>query len=200
MNTNFLVIRKATLADAQAILDIYQYYRANTAVSINPASPSLLDCENLIKSTVATYPFLVAEREGQVVGFTYCKPYKADQAFAWSVETRIYVNHEASKQGVGSALHNALEHACKAQGICNLYLCITYSAEIDKYRNDTSLVFHEKMGYRKEGEFENCGYKNGHWFSQYWMQKNINRHQSDPSPITPFSALSHEQLQACSIQ
>lgn len=199
MNAASLRIRKATTNDAQAILDIYQYYRANTAISLNPATPSLLDCENLIASTLSTYPFLIAEVDGRVVGFTYCKPYKADKAFAWSVETRIYVEKDALQQGIGSALHNALEAACKAQGICNLYLCITYSAEIDKYRNDTSLVFHENMGYRKEGEFENCGFKNGHWFSQYWMQKNINRHKSDPAPITPFEQLTKEQLDACGI-
>lgn len=200
MNAASLTIRKAIASDAQAIYDIYQYYRDNTAVSLNPVTPSLIDCENLINSTVSTYPFLVAEMEGVIVGFTYCKPYRAEKAFAWSVETRIYVDKDALEQGVGTALHQTLENICKTQGICNLYLCITYSAEIDKYRNDTSLVFHEKMGYRKEGEFENCGYKDGHWFSQYWMQKNINRHQSNPASVVPFSELTPDQLHACGVK
>mgnify|MGYP002508674655 CR=1 FL=1 len=54
----------------------------------------------------------------------------------------------------------------KEQGYVVLYALIT--AE-----NTVSVRFHEKMGYKIQAEFPNCGFKMGRWCGLYWMEKRL---------------------------
>ena len=51
-------------------------------------------------------------------------------------------------------------------GLLVLYALIT--AE-----NTVSVRFHEKMGYRIQAEFPDCGFKHGRWCGLFWMEKRL---------------------------
>ena len=62
-----IIIRSATRDDAVAILDIYGYYVANTAISMEYDVPSMAEFEKRIETTLENYPYLVAEQDGKSI-------------------------------------------------------------------------------------------------------------------------------------
>ena len=174
---NDIVIRSATVEDAEAILKIYTYYVENTAITFEYDIPSLDEMKSRITKTLKKYPYLVILHEGKVQGYAYAGPFKERAAYDWSVETTIYLAHDAVKGGLGKKLYLALEEALKEMGILNLYACIGYPIEEDAYLTKNSAQFHEHLGYKTVGEFHRCGYKFHRWYNMIWMEKMIGNHE-----------------------
>ena len=84
-----IIIRTATLSDARAILDIYGYYVANTAISMEYDVPTLAEFEKRIKNTLENYPYLVAEQDGKIIGYAYAGKFHPRAAFFRSAEVSI---------------------------------------------------------------------------------------------------------------
>ena len=57
-------LRIATIQDAAALLDIYAPYVENTAITFEYTVPSVQEFEQRISNTLQTYPYLVAEKNG----------------------------------------------------------------------------------------------------------------------------------------
>lgn len=68
-------------------------------------------------------------------------------------------------------------------GVLNLYACIGYPKVEDEYLNKNSAQFHEHLGFRLCGTFENCGYKFNRWYDMIWMEKIIGEHTDDQAPV-----------------
>ena len=103
-----LTIRPANLADAQAIQVIYAPYVEKTAITFEYEVPSVQEFENRINKTLETYPYLVAEEDGQVLGYAYASTYYARTAYNWTTELSIYLHEDARGRGLGSQLYDAL--------------------------------------------------------------------------------------------
>ena len=99
------------------------------------------------------------------------------KAYELSAETTIYLNPDKKKMGIGKKLYSVLEDIAKAQNITNLYSCIGYVDKEDEYLNNNSVQFHEHIGFRMVGKFENCGHKFGRWYHMVWMEKIIGEHK-----------------------
>lgn len=166
-------IRNATMADAEAIRTIYAPYVEKTAVTFEYDVPTLEEMRRRIREFTLNYPWLVAERDGRIVGYAYAHQLRERAAFQWSAETSIYLAQEVRGQGIGSQLYKALEAALKAKGIRNLYACIAYISPENEYLTDASVRFHERMGYSRVAHFHRCGYKFEQWFDILWMERII---------------------------
>ncbi|MFR3451273.1 MAG: N-acetyltransferase family protein [Collinsella sp.] len=128
------------------------------------------------------FPYLVAELDGRLVGYAYAGTFKGRPAYDWAVETSIYVAQGHAGEGIGRALHDALERALAAQGILNMYACIAVpDGEDDETLTRNSQHFHEHMGYRLVGEFYQCGFKGGRWYDMIWMEKILGEHLCGPT-------------------
>lgn len=180
------LIRVAQLEDAAGVLDVYGPYVEGTAVTFECAVPSLGEMEARIARTLERYPYLVAERDGRIVGFTYAGPLRPRAAYDWSVETTIYVASDERGAGLGKALYDALEEALRAMGIVSLYACVAFAEAEDERLTDASLRFHERQGFSKVGELRGCGSKFGRWYGIAWMGKRIGTPKPNPDPIRPF--------------
>ena len=66
-----IVIRSANPQDAPSLRAIYRPYVERTVISFEYEVPSVSDFRQRIKQTLAHYPYLVAELEGEVVGYAY---------------------------------------------------------------------------------------------------------------------------------
>ena len=66
-----LTIRPVKLSDAKAIQSIYAPYVEKTAITFEYEVPSVQEFENRINKTLENYPYLVAEENGQVLGYAY---------------------------------------------------------------------------------------------------------------------------------
>ncbi len=169
-------IRTARLEDAEELLKIYAPYVENTAITFEYEVPSVEEFAGRIKSVLEKYPYLVAEYEGEILGYAYVSPFKERAAYDWAVETSIYVKMNKKRMGIGKKLYNELEKILKAQGILNLNACIGYPEKEDEYLTKDSVAFHEKLGYSLVGQFHKCGYKFNRWYDMVWMEKHIGKH------------------------
>ena len=190
MEKNKLQIRVATKEDAEALLAIYAPYVEKTAITFEYEVPSIEEFRCRIQETLKKYPYLVAEKNGKIVGYAYAGAFHARPAYDWAVETSIYVDERKIHKGVGGKLHDALEQVLKIQGILNMNACIAWpDGEEDETLTKNSGEFHVHLGYRMVGEFQKCGYKFHRWYNMVWMEKIIGEHTDEqPSPI-PFSQL-----------
>ena len=172
-----ILIRPATVEDAEAILNIYQYYVLHTAISFEWEVPTLEEFRGRIEKTLKKYPYFVAVQDGKILGYTYASPFIARAAYDWSAELTIYLAPKAKKRGIGRRLYETMEQALKDMGILNLYACIGDPITDDEYLNRNSEEFHAHMGFKKIGTFTKCGYKFNRWYNMIWMEKIIGNHR-----------------------
>ena len=119
-----IAIRDATLEDAERILEIYDYYVKNTAITFEWVTPSLDEFRDRMKRIMRRYPYLVVLKDGRVEGYAYAGPFVGRAAYDWSCELTVYLDRNARKCGMGKMLYGALENALRDMGIVNLYACI----------------------------------------------------------------------------
>nr|WP_187115148.1 GNAT family N-acetyltransferase [Clostridium tyrobutyricum] len=193
MMTN-ITIRMATKADAKEILDIYVPYVNNTAISFEYDVPSVEEFTDRIINISKQYPYIVAIDSNRIIGYAYASSFNKRVAYDWAVETTIYLRQNCRGKGIGKKLYLALEEILKRQNILNLNACIAYTSTENAYLTNTSMYFHEHLGYKKIGHFTKCGYKFGSWYDMIWMEKIIGEHSETPKSVIPISEWHELQL------
>ena len=186
MDRENIRIRIAAPEDAGPLLEIYAPYVENTAISFEYKTPSIEEFRRRIAQTLEKYPYLLAERDGKILGYAYASPFHEREAYSWAVETSIYVDGNQKKAGIGRRLHEALEKALREQNVLNMNACIAYPVQEDEHLTRNSVQFHAHMGYRLVGEFYQCGYKFDRWYNMVWMEKHIGAHSVPPEAFLPF--------------
>ena len=167
-----LMIRMATPEDARACLGIYAPFVRTTAVTSELAPPTLDQFAQRIQGVIERHPYLVAQLDGQVVGYAYARPFKGRAGYDCSVEVSVYVDPTAHKRGVGRALYRELESRLATQGVTNLYAYVACpQAADDPYLSDASMCFHRRMGYAQVGYLTGCFRKFGRSYDVALMEK-----------------------------
>ena len=169
-------IRSAVPEDGTRLAEIYRYNVENTAISFEYVAPDQNEFRKRIEGTLASYPYLVLEEDGAVLGYAYAGPFKARAAYARSCELSIYLDRSARGRGLGARLYEALEAELKRRGFLNLYACIGSPVEEDEYLTYDSERFHRRLGFTTVGTFHACGCKFGRWYNMIWMEKIIGEH------------------------
>ncbi len=182
-----ICVRAATPQDAEQLLEIYTPFVISEDCSVSNVSfeltaPSLAEFRQRIVDISSKYPYLVGEKDGQILGYVYCHPYRERLAYQWSVEVTIYLAPAGQGKGLGRLLYETMEKLLCLQGVTMAYSCITVG-------NDHSIKMHEALGYRLIGTFTNSGYKNGQWLDTVWLEK-----QLQPCPKQPDNIKSWREL------
>lgn len=178
-------LRMACLDDAEGIVNVYRPYVLETTITFEYDVPSVEEYRQRIKNVLVKYPFLIAEMDGEIVGFSYASAFKGRAAYDWSVETSIYVSMDCKRLGIGKMLYTKLEEILKLMNIQNMNACITYP-------NPKSKAFHEAMGFKKAAHFDKCGYKFGEWHDMMWMEKHIGKHENNPAKVIAVGELKNK--------
>jgi phosphinothricin acetyltransferase len=192
MFLNDISIRTASEADAAEIREIYTPYVNDTAITFEYDVPPVEEFAARITRILQSYPFLVAEREGQIIGYTYVSVFRTRAAYDWAVETSIYLRQDCRQEGLGKRLYLLLEEILKKQHILNMYACIAYTAKDDPHLTNDSVAFHEHLGYMVIGHFSKCGYKFNTWYDMVWMEKLIGEHDDEVKAVIPFTEVRAE--------
>ncbi|MCQ5130618.1 GNAT family N-acetyltransferase [Butyricicoccus faecihominis] len=189
MQSDDIRIRAATTADAEQLLAIYAPYVSKTAITFEYETPSLAAFQERIENTLKRYPYIVAEKNGEILGYAYTGAFVGRAAYDWAAEVSIYLKESRRGIGLGRMLYGALEELSKAQHILNLNACIGYPEHEDTYLTRNSVQFHAHLGYAIVGRFHKCGYKFGTWYDMVWMEKLLGEHPDVPAPLIPFPEL-----------
>jgi L-amino acid N-acyltransferase YncA len=151
-----LVIRDATVNDAEAICAIYNPIILNTIISFEEEAVPVAAMASRIESVRAKFPWLVAERGSRFAGYAYATRWRERAAYRFTVETTAYVAEELRKQGVGRSLYEALLARLRMQSVHSALGVIALP-------NPESIALHEKCGFKKVAHFEQAGLKFGRW-------------------------------------
>ena len=173
-----IVIRNAKTEDVNRLLEIYDYYVRNTAITFDYETPSPEVFAGRMEHTMRSYPYLVIEKDGRIEGYAYAGIFKDRAAYDRSCELTIYLDKDARRQGLGRLLYAELEERLREKGILNLYACIGYPVTEDEYLTKNSEEFHKHLGFVTVGRFHQCGYKFGRWYDMIWMEKMIGEHRN----------------------
>jgi L-amino acid N-acyltransferase YncA len=159
------MIRSANTVDADAIADIYNHYVAHTTITFEeqPVSGAQMT-ERIDDVQSASLPWLVAEHDGQILGYAYARKWKARSAYRFSVETSVYLKIGSEGKGLGTQLYEALFAALKSNGAHVVIGGIALP-------NDSSIALHEKFGLKKVAHFGQVGFKFGEWLDVAYWQK-----------------------------
>lgn len=76
----------------------------DTVISFELIPPTVDEMAARIAATLPTYPYLVAEVEGKVVGYAYASQHRAREAYRWSVDVTVYIDPAVHRKEVGRAL------------------------------------------------------------------------------------------------
>ena len=179
-------VRIATEDDAAAIAAIYGPYVLQTAISFEEIAPSQDEMRARIRATLAAYPYLVFEDEGQVLAYAYASRHAARAAYRWSVDVAIYAAPTAHRRGMGRALYGRLLELLARQGYHSAYAAIALP-------NDRSVGLHAAMGFIEVGRFPAIGFKLGAWRDLAWWMRPLRAGSPQGEPIA-FSDLPRAPL------
>ena len=171
-------IRTSKVSDAEAILEIYKPSVLETAASFEVELPSVDEIKRRIEDTLKTFPWLVYEIDGEIVGYAYASAHRSRSAYRWSVESTVYVKNSFHKKGIGRSLYSTLLPLLKTQGVVNVFSGITLP-------NVSSVTLHESLGYSQIGTFKDVGFKFGKWWDVGWWQLQLQR-LACPHELKPF--------------
>ena len=159
-----LLIRDADPArDAAACAAIYAPHVEGSAVSFEEVVPGAEEMVARIERYGASHAWLVAEREGEVVGYAYATAFNERPAYRWSASVSVYVADAARGQGVGRALYQALFERLRERGFRMACAGITLP-------NEASEGLHESLGFELVGVNREIGWKEGAWRDVGWYQ------------------------------
>jgi len=161
-----LTIRPSRDEDIAAIAAIYAHHVLHGTGTFETEAPSEADMAARRADVLSKFlPYLIAERDGEVLGFAYCNWFKPRPAYRFSAEDSIYLAEAARGQGIGNQLLAALSQAAEAAGVRKLIAVIGDSA------NTGSIRVHLSQGFVHVGVLKDCGWKFGQWRDVVLMDK-----------------------------
>jgi L-amino acid N-acyltransferase YncA len=160
-----VVIRAATADDIPAITEIYRHHVLHGSGSFEIVPPDEEEFSRRLEEIERRgLPWLVAEVDNAVVGYAYAGPFRAREAYRFTLEDSIYVRPEAMGKGVGRLLLEKLIEACRDGGYKQLIAVIGDSTNVGSIR------VHEVCGFKHSGVLKNVGIKSDRWLDVVLMQ------------------------------
>ena len=159
-------VRPGKEGDLEAINRIYNHYVAHTALTFDTEPWSAERRRAWFSDILSPYFLLVAESQGQVVGFCYNQIFKPKQAYACSSEVTVYLDPDYQGKGLGRLLYQALFERVSTTDIHRLYAWITMP-------NEASIALHKKWGFSHSGTMHQVGFKFGQYHDVSLWEKCI---------------------------
>ncbi len=176
------LIRTATVDDAPAITAIYAPYVDALSVSFEERAPTAKEIARRIQNLLPTYPWLIDELDGVVVGYAYATRFRERWAYRFAVETAIYIAPDRQRQGIGRQIYMALIRTLSAQGYTQALATIAVP-------NEGSIDMHEAVGFKRAGVWRGVGYKHGEWRDVGLWQRQLALPLPVPDEPRPFSEI-----------
>jgi L-amino acid N-acyltransferase YncA len=159
-----IIIRAADVKDAKSLVAIYNSYILETVITFEIEPITETDMLQRLSKVEATMPWLVAEdSSGAILGYAYATQWKARAAYDFAREVTVYLKPGFENLGYGTKLYRALISILQDSPIHSLIAGIAQP-------NAASVALHEKLGFKKVGEFEEVGLKFGRRVNiGYWQ-------------------------------
>ena len=160
-----VLVRDSLESDVAEIQAIYAHHVLHGTASFELTPPTLDEMRQRRADVVAkNLPYLVAEQNGQVVGYAYVTLYRPRPAYRFTVEDSVYVRDGLAGQGIGSLLLSEIIKICTAKGYRQLMAVVGDASP-------PSVSLHQRHGFTLAGTFKSVGYKFGAWRDTAMLQR-----------------------------
>lgn len=159
-----VTLRTATISDLDKILEIVNHAILHTTSNYNYDIQTLETQKKWFEDKKSKkLPIIVADLDGQVVGFGSYGQFREKIGYQYTVEHSVYVVDHITGKGIGTLLLTELIHLAKKQG---------YHVMIGAIDGDNlgSIAFHERFGFVITGTIREVGYKFDRWLDLVLMQ------------------------------
>lgn len=172
---DFLIRDADPSRDAAACAAIYAPHVEDGPVSFEERVPDAAEMAARIERYGAGHAWLVAGRQGRVVGYAYATAFNERPAYRWSTSVSVYIAAGARGGGVGRALYEALFERLRERGFRMACAGITLP-------NEASCALHESLGFELVGVNREIGWKQGAWRDVGWYQLELAPAPEGPPP------------------
>lgn len=149
-------IRTARREDLPELLEIYNYEVINGVATFDLLPKSMEQWEMWFAAhNVENHPLIVAEIGGRVAGYASLSPYREKEAYKSTVELSIYVGSDFRRQGVATALMEAILSEAKNDDRTHTVVSVITSG------NEASERLHKRFGFTFCGTMREVGVKFG---------------------------------------
>jgi L-amino acid N-acyltransferase YncA len=161
-----LLIRPSRDDDIGAITAIYGHHVLHGLASFEEAPPAPEEMARRRGEVLDRgLPYLVAERDGRVVGYCYAGPYRTRSAYRYSLEDSIYIDAGETGRGIGRGLLTQLLERSTELGYRQMIAVIGGSETLP------SINLHKALGFTHIGVIGGVGFKFGRWVDSVLMQR-----------------------------
>lgn len=161
-----VLIREANLKDIEPIMDIYNQGIEDRIATLESEAKDLLYMKNWFEQHRDRYKVIVAEQEGDVLGWAAINQYSSRCAYAGVGDLSIYIAREYRGKGVGSLLLKEMEKVAIENGFYKIVL-FTFPY------NKIGQALYNKNGFQEVGTFKNQGILDGKFVDVMAMEKMI---------------------------
>lgn len=162
--TSTSFIRKAVWEDLDPILRIYNQGIEDRIATLETEPKDSAYMEAWFQDHQGRYTVMVAERNGEVVGWASLNPYSHRCAYSGVADLSVYIDRDFRGQGVGQSLLRPLEATAKDN---QFYKIVLFTFPF----NSLGQGLYHKMGYREVGVLEKQGVLDNKYIDVMIMEK-----------------------------
>ena len=155
--------RLATVADAEAINQIYNHYVRTSAATFQVQEETKDEREKELRSRPNELPLIVLEADGEVVGWGALSPFKSRCAYRDTIEISIYVRQDCQRRGYGRRIVQDLLERGRAAGY---HTILAASCE----ESVESIGLLKSLGFDQVGRLRQVGSKFGRRLDVIYLQ------------------------------
>ena len=156
-------VRRAREADLAAAAAIYDDQVRSGISTFDLEPPPVSYWQHHLDSTEPGDHFLVAEHDGEVVGFAYSSAYRPRPGYRLTRETSVYLGEAARGHGLGRRLYDELIERVRSDGIHVVLALVALP-------NPASEALHRACGFEHLGTMREVGRKFDRWLDTAWYQ------------------------------
>lgn len=163
-------VRDAREGDMRFVQEIYAHHVLHGLASFEEDAPAVSEMIGRRDAVLKLgLPYLVAEMDGRIVGYSYASLYRPRPAYRHTIEDSVYVRDGFAGHGIGRELLSTLIKRCEGGPWRQMLAVIGDSA------NAGSIGLHGSQGFRRIGKLDAVGFKFGRWVDSILMQRPLGK-------------------------
>ncbi|KQU08214.1 GCN5 family acetyltransferase [Bacillus sp. Leaf13] len=159
-----MIIREAMEADIDSIKVIYNQGIEDRVATLETEMKDQTYMEEWFAKHIGRYKVIVADQEGEIVGWASLNPYNSRDAYKGVADLSVYISRDHRGKGVGGLLLQSIEKFAEENDF-NKIVLFTFPF------NQMGQGLYKKRGYREVGVFKNQGILDGEFVDVMAMEK-----------------------------
>ena len=156
-------VRLATVADAEAINAIYNYYVRNSAATFQVDDGTTEERVEELRTRPVNQPLTVLEDGGEIVGWGALSPFRSRCAYRDTIELTVYVRHDCHRRGYGRVIVRDLVARARSLGYHTIL-----AASCEESVGSIGLL--DSLGFSDAGRLREVGCKFGRRLDVVYLQ------------------------------